>query len=124
MTREPAHHPDPVSIPELVERCMGSTALATTLLEKFETQLRADIVEIEKRLAEDDAAQLARIAHALKGAAGAVGASGLHETAADAELCARENRVGELAGAVHELRREADRCLARLPGARRDLLRG
>ena len=108
----------PLSVDELFQRCMGNVAVATLLLEKFEKQVKEDLREIEHRLAAMDAGQVARTAHTLKGAAGAVAAASLRERAAKVEVLARENRLDAIAGELSALRTEVERCLSCLPVAR------
>jgi len=108
----------PLLLAELSERCMGNTAIATLLLEKFETQLRSNLLVIKERAEAGDAAEVARTAHALKGAAGAVAASALRTLAAEAESQARQEHLDALTSTLSALRAEVERCLAYLPAAR------
>src|SRR5437870_639161 len=122
---EPAPtRPPPLSLHELTDRCMGDAALASLVLEKFEAQLNADLREIQQRLADGDAAQIARTAHALKGAAGAAAAPVLRDIAARVEMLAREVGLTGIAEELSSLRAEVDRCLEYLPRARATLKSG
>ncbi len=113
--------PPPFALAELSERCMGNAAVATLVLDKFEKQLTADIREIQERLAAQDTGQIARTAHALKGAAGAVAAQALRELAAKVEILARQDQLDSIAQEMSSLRSEVERCLDHLPTARRAL---
>ena len=113
--------PPPFALAELSERCMGNAAVATLLLDKFESQLRGDIREIEQRLAARDAPQIASTAHALKGAAGAVAAPALRDLAAEIEALARQGKLESIAQDLSALRTEVERCLGYLPAARTTL---
>ncbi len=108
----------PLDTQELLQRCMKSVAIAGSLLEKFETQLRADLVTIGRQLAAGDTGEIARTAHGLKGAAGALAAAGVRECAARIELLAREPNLAPLAEEFDRLRAETERCLAYIPKAR------
>ena len=108
----------PFALAELSERCMDNAAVAALLLDKFETQLNADIREIEQRLVTGDTGQIARTAHALKGAAGAVAAAALEGLAAEIEIMARSDQLDSIARELSALRVEVERCLAYLPVAR------
>jgi len=108
----------PLSLTELSERCMGSAAVATLVLDKFEEQLTADVETIQECLAAGDVEQIARVAHALKGAAGAVAASTLRDLAAEIERLARKEEIESITRELASLRSEVDRCLAYLPAAR------
>ena len=108
----------PLSLSELSDRCMGSAAVATLVLDKFDEQLTADVETIQECLAAGDAQQIARVAHALKGAAGAVAASVLRDLAAEIESLARKEEIESITRELALLRSEVDRCLAYLPAAR------
>ena len=108
----------PFALAELSERCLGNAAVATLLLDKFEKQMHADIRELEQRLAVGEAGQIARTAHALKGAAGAVAAPVLRDLAAQVETLARQEHLESIAREMSSLRAEVERCLAYLPVAR------
>lgn len=114
----------PLAIADFLERCMGNAAVAALVLDKLETQLRADIREIEERCGAQDAGQIARIAHALKGSAGAAAATTLHALAASVEGMARQDQLDAIAQEISGLRIEVERCLGYLPTARRVLESG
>jgi len=120
--RTPASRTDspcpPLDALALLERCMGNAALVAMLFDKFEKQAREDLVRIEQAIASHDAGQASRVAHALKGAAGALSATEVQKTAAAIEHAARENRLDAAAECCTTLTRELDRCLAYLPSAR------
>lgn len=111
----------PFAMPELLDRCMGNAAIAVLILDKFEKQLHSDIVQIQQQVSAGDSAELARTAHALKGAAGAVAAAALHDLAAELETSARQNRLDAIAPGLAFLRAEVDRCLSHIPIAREAL---
>ncbi len=116
--------PPPFALPELLERCMGSTDVAALVLDKFEIQLREDVGAIASLITAHDAVQIARKAHALKGAAGSVAAQTLRVLAAQVESSAKQDRLDAIAGDFAALRSEIERCLTHLPGARHALLSG
>src|SRR5204862_6655451 len=111
----------PFSIAGLLERCMGNTSVAAVLLEKFEAQLRSDLGAITSGARAGDADGVARVAHGLKGAAGALTAHDLSGVAAELEQAGRAHRLEAAEDAVSRLQQEIDRCLAYLPVARRDV---
>lgn len=108
----------PLAVADFFERCMGNTALALHVLDRFEQQMRADIQNIEERLVARDAGQVARTAHALKGSAGAAAAASLHTLAARIELLARQDQLDTINHEFAELRCEVERCIGFLPTAR------
>jgi HPt (histidine-containing phosphotransfer) domain-containing protein len=97
---------------------MGNAALVAMLFDKFEKQAKDDLVRIEQALTAKDAGQTSKVAHALKGAAGALSATDVQRTAAAIELAVRENRLEAAALCLSDLKTEVDRCLAYLPTAR------
>lgn len=111
----------PLSLRELRERCMDDASVADMILDMFEKQARSDSAEIQRCLAAGDAAQIARTAHALKGAAGAVAAADLVSLARDIEVHAKASRLESVAGTLAALCDEVARCLAYLPAARQGL---
>jgi len=119
----PGSSPAPMAIDELTARCMGNTAIATLLLQKFEQQLRVDIVEIEQCVAAGDASKVAHTAHTLKGAAGTVAASALRDIAAEIESHSRQQQLDAVTLLLADLRAEVDRCLAYIPAGRSAVFR-
>lgn len=97
---------------------MGNTALAMMLFDKFENQVREDLSAIQSAITAQNAEKVRRISHALKGAAGALSATLVQQTAARIELAARENRMEAVATCFSDLKSEVDRCLEYLPDAR------
>lgn len=114
----------PLHASELADRCMGNAQIAAVLLDKFEKQLGADVRAMQGHLAAGDCEQLARTVHALKGAAGAVGAPGVRAISAELEALARSQRLDEAAASLEQLRAEVDRCLAYLPRVREQVRGG
>lgn len=117
MNASPSETP-PLATSELIDRCMGNAAIARLMLEKFEKQLLEDLGKIEQLLADKDQAQTARVAHALKGAAGAVAAGALHEATAAFEALVKQGQLDLAAQAFPRVRSEGQRCAAYLPQAR------
>lgn len=117
-TSTPANTGAPLDPPSLLANCMGNASLVAMLLDKFEKQAREDTVRIEHAIAAGDAGQVARHAHALKGAAGALTAGDIHRTAAAIELAARQSQLDAAEQLLIDLRSDVERCLAYLPTAR------
>jgi len=122
------NHPDshghtqrPLAVEVLADRCMGDISIASLLLDKFQRQLTLDVPDIERSLSDGGAAAVARTAHGLKGAAGAVAAEGVLAIAATIESLAQENRLVEVIAHMAVLRTEVERCMAFLPQARVEL---
>ena len=122
-----AHSPDrggrtePISTVKLVERCMGNFEVALLVLEKFETQLRDDLEQLERDVNECNAAAVTRVAHGLKGAAGIVGADELARLVSRIESHAKHDQFDALAIEIAALRDEVHRCAGGVLRARKDI---
>ncbi|MCW5769479.1 MAG: Hpt domain-containing protein [Phycisphaeraceae bacterium] len=97
---------------------MGSAAVAALLLAKFEHQAKSDLSSIAQELAAHNVAQIARLAHALKGAAGAVAVAGVRDAAAAIESHARQSDLEGVSHEIAALQQEIDRCLQHIPAAK------
>ncbi|MBX3390607.1 MAG: Hpt domain-containing protein [Phycisphaeraceae bacterium] len=100
---------------------MGNTTIAILVLDKFESQLRKDLIEVGQRPLVHDASQLANKAHSLKGSAAAVAAIGLQRMAANLESLARHNEIASIAAELAGLQTEIGRCLGYIPTAKAEL---
>ena len=114
----------PIDTPKLLENCMGNVALVGMLFDKFEKQARENLIQITGQLAADDADQVAKTSHALKGAAGALAAQALQEVASRIEHAARAGALDIVSTSIAKLQAVVDRCLAYLPTARTSLTSG
>ncbi|CAG0989096.1 two-component system, NarL family, sensor histidine kinase EvgS [Phycisphaerales bacterium] len=109
---------DPAAI---AQWSVGNPSVALLLLEKFQKQLEDDALGMAQVLRERDAARMAQIAHALKGAAGVAQARDLSGLAAIVEELGRAGEFDVARERLDALRREIDRCLSFIPEARRAL---
>jgi HPt (histidine-containing phosphotransfer) domain-containing protein len=89
------------------------------VLERFAAQLIADRQAICAAVSAADVSAVARTAHRLKGAAGAVAADRLHALAAVLESHAKNGQLQAVALELESLIDEIERCAAYLPVARR-----
>jgi Amt family ammonium transporter len=108
----------PVEPATLLDRCMGDGAVAILLLTKLESQILHDLEAIGAALPKQDCESVARVAHALKGAAGAVAAEPIREIAARIEIAARSGAFADAERDLETLRDEVRRCIEYLPTAR------
>jgi HPt (histidine-containing phosphotransfer) domain-containing protein len=76
-----------------LEQAADDAELLQELLEIFKDSLQADIQLIELGVAQEDATQVCRAAHSIKGAAASLGILGIHEIALAIE---EESRAGGL----------------------------
>ena len=116
--------PVPIAIDKLLEQCVGSVKVAELVLKKLEEQLARDLKAIEASVSAGDAPSIARTAHALKGAAGAVAATALHAAAASVEALAKSGTLDAAAADLARLSEEAARCAQYIPTARQSIAQG
>lgn len=101
----------PIDRAVLLEQCMGEARLAAMVLERFESQLRSDFLQIAEAIKAREMTCLPRVLHALKGTAGAVGARRLYQLAAAMEAHARAGQLEVVLGEGPEVCREVQSCL-------------
>ncbi len=111
----------PFTLSALRERCTGNTTLALSILEKFEVQLNQAAAQIEYSLQEGDAAEVARVSHSLKGAAGVLSAEALRSGLAELEQYGRKEELERAQSCFANLRREIERCADYATQARSEL---
>jgi HPt (histidine-containing phosphotransfer) domain-containing protein len=101
----------------LIERCIGNIELAGRLLEKLQTCLPREIEDLEKALAMQDADQLARIAHRLRGTTANISAQGLCRAAEEIERRGKMGCLTDIPASMESLRREWERFKNYVPFA-------
>ena len=110
-TTSPESPTPPIDGDALLARCMGNLELAADLLSDFAGDLDQHVEIIAGHARQGDAQAAAESAHALKGAAGTLGAEALRTLAAKIEATGRGGDLAKAASLVEELRGEAQRCL-------------
>ena len=85
--------PEPIELATLLDRCQGKTALCARVLTKFSERAEEYGQRIAKGIAAAEFSELARAAHALKGAAANLSAEQLQQAAAEIERLAGECRL-------------------------------
>lgn len=108
----------PVNLEDLLARCMCKLDFAQELLLDFEAVLPSRVQEVSGRIAAGDAEGMGEVAHSLKGAAGIVGAEGVHRVAAALETCGKSGRLADVATLLNELNGEVKRFLEAVPEIR------
>ena len=101
----------PFDMQTVLQRCSGKSALAGTILEKFQSQATTALANIQSQIAAGNAAELARASHAVKGTAGLLGATSLQSAAARLEEIGRARDLASAHDAVEHLRLEVERCV-------------
>jgi Amt family ammonium transporter len=108
----------PMAIDTLLERCMGNMQTVASILDEFEREAVDDLAQIKKRVEDGDCAELARVAHSLKGAAAILAADTLAGIAFKLERMGRAGVLTEQDQLLTQLNDEIDRCIGYLPTAR------
>lgn len=93
----------------LLDRCLGNIDLAGRLLAKCETCLSKEIEVLEKALTSQNAEQVARAAHRLKGATANISAHGLSRVAEEIECFGKMGCISDLSAHLERLHREWER---------------
>jgi HPt (histidine-containing phosphotransfer) domain-containing protein len=99
----------PVELEELLARCVGNIEFAQRVLARFVASFGDDIDRLERCFQLHQPEELARIAHAMKGAAANVAAHGLEEQIGRIEEMARSRRLEDFTSCLTPLRDEWSR---------------
>ena len=108
----------PFKIETLLEQCGGNKAVGEMILDEFLTQVATDTKEMADCLANGNLVQSGKVGHRLKGTAGVLGATKLHELCFILEMAGKEGNAEKANAAFPDLKVEADRCVAAVPEAR------
>ncbi len=101
---------DPFDYPKLLEEWDGNAEFLRKLLETFSCESASDLAGLEKAFAADDAVQVARLAHRIKGSAGVVGVQSVCELAAMIEAHVKRRGLNNAIVYLETLRAELKRC--------------
>ena len=99
----------PVELEELLARCVGKMDFVQRVLDRFMACFGEDIDRLERHFQFQQPEELARVAHAMKGAAGSVAAHGLEEHVAGIEQMARTRQLQDFSSRLVQLREEWSR---------------
>jgi HPt (histidine-containing phosphotransfer) domain-containing protein len=105
----------------LLKRCMGNTSFVLALLDELEATGRRRIDEVTAAFRQGDLHATGTTAHALKGAAGVLGAGRLKDLATAIERVAASGATQRLETLVAQLDHEMDRCLEVIPLVREQI---
>jgi HPt (histidine-containing phosphotransfer) domain-containing protein len=114
MAEIPADILDPAVLQTLLNLDDGGYGLAREMTGLFREDIAARLEVLEKAWSEDDAQTVAEAAHAIKGAAGAVGALRLQKLSGEVEKAGRSVLLESVAGIRDRLRPAYDEALAAL----------
>jgi HPt (histidine-containing phosphotransfer) domain-containing protein len=99
----------PLDMPELLERCMGSAALAQRLVTSFRSRMEEAAAALECAIRDQDADTLAKVAHQLKGSAANISAASLQRLLGQLEELAGDGRIEEASESMTQVRRALDK---------------
>jgi HPt (histidine-containing phosphotransfer) domain-containing protein len=108
---------DEATLDELLESTGGDRSFLADLIETYLVDAPGQIAELRRALQAGSTEDVARAAHALKGASGSLGAKRLFEEARALELSAREGRLEESEERIETIAREFERVAAALRAA-------
>jgi CheY-like chemotaxis protein len=111
----------PFDLDSLLARCMQSASVVSEVLNEFEAQAGTDLARLEQSVSSGDSEKTARIAHALKGAAGVLSAQALTQIAAELEQMARAGNLQHVEQPMGRLRLELQRCVEHIPKVRAEI---
>ena len=111
-----------ILIDTLLERCMNNPAIVNSVITKFEKQAQRDLQQLTEQIAAADAAPnattVAKVAHALKGAAAMLAADRVASAAAELEQLGRNQQTDSMQQQLDQLKMQLDECIAYLPQVR------
>ena len=114
----------PLDTRVVLERCMGDSALLSTILDSFTRTLPEQVDAFAAAVAEGDREGATLAAHTIKGAAGLVTASTLRDLANCCEQLEHDDShadLDDLRKQIDALRAEADRCIDHAAKIRQEL---
>ena len=106
----PLNQSDPIDLSALVNRCLNNQEFALRLLDEFESSCLDRADDIAAQATQAQFGTTSELAHALKGAAGMIGATALFEFASQVEASAQLGNLIATLELASQLRTEADRC--------------
>ena len=108
----------PFKIETLLEQCGGNKMVGEVILDEFLIQVATDTQEMANCLASGNIVQAGKVGHRLKGTAGVLGASKLHELCFTLEIAGKEGNIEDANKVYPDLKAETERCVAAVPEAR------
>jgi HPt (histidine-containing phosphotransfer) domain-containing protein len=90
----------------LVNRCMGNMDFVDRVLLKINERLPLDIEELERALNQQDAQQVAGVAHRIKGSVANISANKLQGIAQEIENMGREGIIESIPSRINALHKE------------------
>lgn len=98
----------PFDYEQLLQQWNGKEEFVAKVLRLFETEASSDILELSKALEAEDADNLGKLAHRIKGSSATVGAERIRSLAAKIEIYGREKDCAAATPYVAELGQELE----------------
>jgi PAS domain S-box-containing protein len=115
--------PPPLDVAALLDRSLSDVDFAKETLERFRTRVDDDLVTIRQHVVNRAPAEVARLAHGLKGVAAHIGAASLREIAAKIESLGQSADLVQIEASLGELQQAIERCVKHIPAALEELTR-
>jgi HPt (histidine-containing phosphotransfer) domain-containing protein len=96
----------PFDFEAMLARCLGKVELMERALVRFESVVQSDLEDLDQAIERSDAAEIASIAHRIKGASSNVSALRVHAQAARLEELARDEKLEQTPSCGQRLREE------------------
>jgi HPt (histidine-containing phosphotransfer) domain-containing protein len=110
--RAAEHFPSAVlDLEGLRNRCLGNIDLVQRVLKTFQERIPEEMATMEKAFKRNDAEQIARVAHRVKGSSASVSAEALVRAAAEVEDVSRAGRVADIPASIKHLHDEWEKYL-------------
>ena len=106
----------PLDLAGLFARCADNRAFAANLLDRFRAKLPDEVAKIRDAAQKNDSVATARLAHALHGAAGNLGAVGVHRVTKQIETAAKAQEANGIAAWTTKLESEVESLLVHISG--------
>jgi PAS domain S-box-containing protein len=112
----------PIDVEALLSRCMSDVSFAVQTLEKFHQRALGDVELLRQGIADGDIEKTTRLAHNLKSVAAHASAAPLRKIAFEMEQAGARRDLQYMAEQLADLDREARRCSAFVPEAKKRLM--
>jgi HPt (histidine-containing phosphotransfer) domain-containing protein len=111
----------PITLNELLARCLNKTPVALRVLEAFAADAPGTIGQLRGAIEAGDAPSVAAAAHKIKGSAANLAAEKIRDAAYELEMCGRAGNLEAAPRLLARLEAEVERCNHFLPQAQRVL---
>jgi HPt (histidine-containing phosphotransfer) domain-containing protein len=104
-----------VNLSELAKNLELEEGELLELINLFLQTTSSELMKFQSAIEKEDWSVAERMAHSIKGAAGSLGLTDIHDAAKRIETAVRGNRLGEMDADIRTIRRTLDRIAESLP---------